>query len=297
MKNEKLRAASFLKIFIILGVLFASPSTRAGEELKIDIWIDKDEFLMHEPIVVHYKVANIGDSMAYLNFQMIEEDFVVEDENGNRYRSHIRGTYGGGELFAPGETHTDNLDIGGRYGVNSVGEYTCYVHSYPFFCSDAEVLNSNTIKFKVVRPTGEEEKALNLFLKAEKLEWTRSGTGGPDSSKEAMAFVKYQELVDRYPKSVYAPKALNAAAGVYFYSRTLDQRRRIIPVCIRLIEEYPDSYYFHLSFTKLLHTYEIVKDKVGAIKTLRELIKKHPNTRVSEEAERRIRKVEKWEFE
>ncbi len=84
---------------------------------------------------------------------------------------------------------------------------------------------------------------------------------------------------------------------MYFYSRDLEQRRRVIPVCMRLIEEYPDSYYFHLSFTELLHTYEMVKDKDGAIKTIRELIKKHPNTRISEEAEQRLRKVEKWEFE
>ena len=297
MKKEKQRAASVLKIFIILGVLFASPSTRAGAELKIDIWIDKDDFLTHEPIVVHYTVANIGDSTAYLNFQRMEEDFVIEDKNGNRYRSHIRGTYGGGELFAPGETYTGNLDIGGRYGVTGVGEYTCHIHSYPLFCSDAEFLNSNTIEFKVIEPKGEEEKTLHLFLEAEKLKYARSEAGGPDLSKKEPAFLKYQELVDRYPRSVYAPKALDAAAGVYFYSQNLEQRRRIIPVCLRLIEEYPDSYYFHLSFTELLHTYEILKDKDGAVKAIQDLIKKHPNTRISEEAERRLKKVEKWEFE
>jgi hypothetical protein len=297
MKNEKRKLASLLKLFIILAAFFLLTSSEAAERLKIEVWIDKDELLTHEPIVVHYAVTNVGDSTAYLNFHMIEEDFVVEDENGNRYRSHIRGTYGGGQLFIPGETYTGNLDIGGRYGVNATGEYTCYVHSYPFFCSDAEFLNSNTIKFKVVRPTGEEERALNLFLEAEKLEWARSETGGPDSSKEAIAFVKYQELVDRYPRSVYAPKALNGAVGVYFYSQNLEQRRRVIPVCIRLIEEYPNSYYFHLAFTELLHTYEMVKDKEEATKILRDLIKKHPNTRISEEAERRLKKVEKWEFE
>lgn len=297
MKNEKRKLASLLKLFIILAVPFLFTSSEAGERLKIEIWIDKDEFLTHEPVVVHYEVANVGDSMAYLNFQMIEEDFVTEDEDGNRYRSHIRGTYGGGQPFAPGETHRGNLDIGGRYGVIGVGQYTCHVHSYPFFCSDAEYLNSDTIEFEVVKPRGEEEKALHLFLEAEKLAWARSEAGGPDLSKEEPAFLKYQELVDRHPKSVYAPKALDAAAGVYFYSHNLEQRRRIIPVCIRLIEEYPDSYYFILAFTKLVHTYEILKDKEGAIKTMQNLIKEHPGTRISQEAERRLKKVEKWEFE
>jgi len=280
-----------------LAVPFLFTSSEAEEKLGIEIWIDKDEFLTHEPIVVHYTVTNIGDSMAYLNFQMIEEDFVIEDENGNRYRSHIRGTYGGGELFAPGEIHTGNLDIGGRYGVKGVGEYTCYVHSYPFFCWDAEFLNSNTVEFKVIEPKGEEEKALNLFFEAEKLKYARSEAGGPDFSKKEPTFLKYQELVDRYPKSVYAPKALSAAVGVYYYSRNAEQRRRVIPVCIRLIEGYPDSYYLRAAFTDLLQTYESLKDKEGAIKTMQNLIKEHPSTGVSEEAERRLKKVEEWEFE
>jgi tetratricopeptide (TPR) repeat protein len=296
MKNEKRRSAFLHKLSIILVVLFVFASSEAGEKLKIEIWTDKAEFLTHEPIVVHYTVTNIGDSMAYLNFQMIEEDFVIEDENGNRYRSHIRGTYVGGQLFAPGETYTDNLDIGGCYGVNGVGDYTCYVHSYPFFYSNAEFLNSNTIEFKVIKPKGEEEKALHLFLEAEKLEWARSEAGGPDLSKEELAFLKYQELADKYPQSVYAPKALYAAVGVYFYSRDLKQRRLVIPVCLRLIQEYPESYLFQLAFTQLLHTYEMVKDKEDAVKTLKELIRKHPDTKISEEAQRRLRQVDDWGF-
>jgi hypothetical protein len=295
MKDEKRKLASLLKLFIILAVPFLFTSSEAAERLKIEIWIDKGEFLTHEPIVVHYTVANVGDSTAYLNFHMIEEDFVIEDENGNRYRSHIRGTYGGGQLFAPGETYTGNLDIGGRYGVNGIGEYTCYVHSYPFFCLDAEFLNSNTIEFKVVEPKGEEKKALHLFLEAEKLMWARSEAGGPDLAKKELGFFNYQELVDKFPKSVYAPKALRAAIGAYLHSR--EHRRRVIPVCLRLIEEYPNSYYWASGFSHLIGTYEVEKDKAGAMKSMQELIHKHPNTKISERAEYWLERIQEWEFE
>ena len=294
MKNKKRRIAFLLMVFMILGMLSVSPSSEAQEKLGIRIWIDKDEFLTHEPIVVRYTVTNIGDSMAYLNFQMIEEDFVIEDEDGNRYRSHIRGTYGGGQPFAPGETHRGNLDIGGRYGVIGVGEYTCHVYSYPFFCWNAEFLNSNRIEFKVVEPKGQEEGALHLFLEAEKLAWARSEAGGPDLAKKELAFLKYQELVDKFPKSVYAPKALRAAIGTYLHTR--EHRRRVIPVCLRLIEEYPNSYYWSSGFSHLIGTYEVEKDKAGAMKSMQELIDKHPNTKISERAEHWLEKIEKWEF-
>jgi hypothetical protein len=84
---------------------------------------------------------------------------------------------------------------------------------------------------------------------------------------------------------------------VYFYSRDLAERRKTIPLCSKLIEDYPDFYDFAGTFTDLVHTYEILKDKAGAINTMKELIKKHPNTKISERAEYWLEKIEKWEFE
>lgn len=296
MKNEKRKPVSLLKLFIILGVLFISHSSEAGDKLKIEIRSDKGEFLTHEPIIVHYTVKNVGDSMAYLNFHMIEEDFVIEDEKGQRYRSHIRGTYGGGQLFAPGEIFTKGFDIGGRYGIHEVGEYTCYIHSYPFFSPNATFLNSNTIKLKVVEPKGEEKKALNLYLDAGKARGSEGECCISDSAKKDIAFQKYLDLVDKYPNSIYAPKALRAAYLMYLYSRNPIERRRVVPVCTKLIEDYPDSYYFMWAFTSLVGYFESLKDKEGAKKAMQYLIDKHPNTNISQEAKRRLKMVETWEF-
>jgi hypothetical protein len=80
------------------------------------------------------------------------------------------------------------------------------------------------------------------------------------------------------------------------YSPNLEERRKILSVCRRLIEEYPNSNPFMSAFIELIDTYKILKDKEGAIKIMNELIKKHPDTKISEEAGKRLKQIEKWKF-
>lgn len=46
----------------------------------------------------------------------------------------------------------------------------------------------------------------------------------------------------------------------------------------------------------LTDVYEILKDKSGALATMDELIEKYPNTKISEEAKKRLGQIEKWNF-
>lgn len=297
--NARLGRLSLLNVGVtgVLLALLACAFCEAAEKAAIRIWTEKDTFLAHEPIFVYSEIRNEGDSTVYFNSYKMTEHLVITDSQGRGYATRLRGTDLGVDALSPGQAQKLSVDVCSRYGVQEVGKYGCHLRTHLYSVLNPTFLKSNTIEFKVLDPKGEEKKALHLFLEAEKLAWARSEAGGPDLSKEELAFLKYQELVDRYPKSVYAPKALNAAVGVYFYSRDLEQRRRVVPVCIRLIEEYPDSYYFQLAFTELLHTYEMLKDKEGAKKKMRYLIDKHPNSNISQEAERRLEKIEKWEFE
>jgi hypothetical protein len=282
-------------ISIILVVLLTFVVSEASEKLQIRIWTDKSEFFLHEPIPVHYEVKNISDSTVHVIFGMIQEDFVIRDAQGRGYSTHLRGTFMGGDPLRPGESHHAALDISGQYKIVNVGEYTCYLYTCPSAVLHFPWTRSNTIKFKVIEPKGDERKALDLYLEGEKLSWARSKVGGPDSTKKELGFSKYQELVDKYPNSVYAPIALRSAIFVYAYSP--QYREKIIPICLRLIESYPNSYYWASGFSHLIGTYEVLKDKAGAIKTIKELIEKHPNTKISERAEYWLEKIEKWEFE
>jgi len=272
--------------FVVLGEIESS------DEIKIKIWVDKSLYLVREPIFVNYSIRNVTDSLLLLSFHEIREYFVIRDQTDRFFGPSMRGMYGGGDSLLPQQTCSAWINITRSYEVREAGEYTCYIQmpSGGFFPYTGA--KSNTIKIKVNNPKGEEKKALELFLEAEKLKWT------PDKApeKRALAFSKYLELADRFPTSVYAPQALRSAWGVYIYSRDLEERKKIIPVCKKLIESYPDSYYFVLAFTQIVDTYKILKDKEGAVKTMQELIKKHPDTRISEEAERRLKKIEKWEF-
>jgi outer membrane protein assembly factor BamD (BamD/ComL family) len=46
----------------------------------------------------------------------------------------------------------------------------------------------------------------------------------------------------------------------------------------------------------LTGVYEVLKDKAGAVNEMNELIQKHPNSKISEEAERRLQHIEEWKF-
>jgi len=295
MKNEKVKRVTLS--ICILGVFLIPALSQASEKLQIRIWTDKEVFLEHEPIPVNYEIKNISDSIQFLSFGVIAENFVIKDEQGQEYSTHLRGSFtGGGDSLSPGETHQTGADIGRLYGIKSVGEYTCYIYTQPSALLNFGWTKSNTIKFKVIEPKGVEKKALNILLEADRLKYARDEEGKKDLTQKEPALQKYLELVDKYPKSVYAALALSSARGIYRYSKNLEEMKKIIPVCKRLIEEYPNSIYFMSAFTSLVDVYEILKDKEGAIKTINELIEKHPNTIISEEAERRLKRIKEWKF-
>lgn len=281
--------------FFILGLGLGFSLCEASDEIKIKIWIDKNEYLIREPIFAHYEVENITDSTIVLNPRALKDYFVIKNQDAQRFDSRLATYYAvmNPNSLKPNASYCDREEISDRYGVMQQGEYSCFLQMPPGPFSPSPETKSNLIKIKVNAPKGDEKKALELFLEAEKLKWTPD----KDPEERAVGFSKYLELVDKFPTSVYAPKALRSAWGVYIYSRNLEERKKIIPVCKKLIESYPDSYYFVLAFTEIVDTYKILKDKEGAIKTMHELVKKHPGTKIAQRASEQLEKIEKWEFD
>ena len=286
-----------LKVGILVTLVVFVPFlvSQASDKLQIKIWTDKNEYLTREPIYVHYEVKNITDSTIALNFEALKEYFVIKDQDDRIFSNRLTSFYAvlNPNSLKANTSYYASEEISDRYGMLELGEYSCYIQMPPGPFSPSAETKSNVIKIKVIASKGEEKKALELFLEAEKLKWTPDKT----PEKRALGFSKYLELVAKFPTSVYAPKALRSAWGVYIYSKDLAERRKIIPVCRKLIESYPNSYYFILAFTEIVDTYKILKHKEGAIKTMQELIEKHPKTKISERAESWLEKIEKWEFE
>ena len=282
------------KVSIIFGVLWIIYFTQCIIEVemlyatcpfKVKISSDKMEYLTREPISVNYEVKNITDSAICLGFNEVKDAFKIKDQLGQGYSNIMISNY----FICPdtleaNEAFTGSEGIDSRYRINKAGEYTCFLDFYG--------CKSNILKIIVKDPSGDEKKALELLKEAEKLSWCKD----KDPEKRELGFSRYQELADKYPKSIYAPQSLSSAILVYFYSPNIEKRRKAIPVCRRLIESYPNSLYFNSAFMSLVDVYEILKDKEGAIKIMNELIEKHPDTKISEEAERRLKRIKEWKF-
>jgi len=268
--------------------------------LDIKIWTDQPEYLVREPIIVEYTVKNISDSTIRMTFLLLPFDFKITDQNGVSYpgRLSIQVGFADDDLLPPGGECNGGVNITDLYGVVSSSEYSCYFE-HPqgpkeYISPEGK---SNEIKIMVKEPEGDEKEALDMLLEADKLKYSRDEQhGGRDLKKAELGFLKYQELADRYPNSVYAPLALDGAIGVYQYSPDFESMKKIIPVCKRLIENYPNSIYFLSAFTSLEGVYEVLKDKPGAIAAMSELIEKHSDSKISEEAKRRLEQIEKWNF-
>lgn len=277
--------------------------------LETEIWADKTEYLVGESISVEYRIKNTSDTTIGMNIENIGSYLDVKDEQGQsltkgegypspEWLLHISYNYP--DLLEPGEEHKGSINLADVYGLIYAGEYTCYLRNP--YCTREHVLvlteaTSNTIDINVKNPSGEEKEALDMFLEVERI---RTDLDNKDTSAlkaTTTSFLKYQEVANTYPFSLYAPWSLKAAIDLYLDSKDLNERRKIIPLCKRLIEDYPDFHYFARTFADLVGTYEILKDKEGAITTMEELIKKHPNSRISERAEYWLKKIDEWEFE
>lgn len=259
-----------------------SSPLQASEKLQIRIWTDKDTFLVKEPILVNYEIKNITDSAICFTFDNVKEFFNIKDQLGKGYSNNETGDY----IICPDTIHPNealkgNEDIDSRYNITEPGEYTCF--------NDFSGCKSNVVKIKVKNPVGDEKKALDIYLEAQKLHWCKD----KDPKKWEQAFYKYLQLADQYPKSVYAPMSLYTAL---LKAHVIEDKGIVIAVCKNLIEKYPESNYVDYTFLDLIENYKILGDKVGAMDYLKELIKRYPNTRTSKGAEYWLEKIEKQEF-
>ncbi len=287
---SRYKALLLLFLFLISSIEYA---LTAGT-IEIRIWTDKEDYIVREPILVYYEVKNKGSNPIILSFGLFGEYFEIKDKKGRSYGNMYLGEYALTDTLRSNESYKSRTNLSDRYRVTSAGEYTIFMQTPEE--GILPVTRSNVIRVKVKNPSGDEEKALDMLREADKLRWARDNEGKKDLAKRALAFQRYQELADKYPNSIYAPLSLNSAMGIYKFSPDFEKMRKIIPLCKRLIKNYPNSLYFSSAFMSLIDVYEVSKDRAGAIEAMNELIQKHPNSKISQEAEKRLKKIEEWKF-
>ena len=279
-----------LFLFLISSIAYA---LTAGT-IEIRIWTNKKDYIVREPILVYYEVKNKDSNLIILSFGLFGEYFEIKDKKGRSYGNMYLGEYALTDTLRSNESYKSRTNLSDRYRVTNAGEYTIFMQTPEE--GILPVARSNVIKVKIQEPTGNEKKALDMLVEADRLRWARDSEGKKDLIKKELGFQKYQELVDKYPNSIYAPLSLNSAIGIYKFSPDFEEMKKVIPLCKRLIENYLNSIYFSSAFMSLTDVYEVLKDKSGAVATMNELIERYPNTKISEEAKKRLGQIEKWNF-
>jgi tetratricopeptide (TPR) repeat protein len=278
-----------MSIKVLLGIIFFVFYPYSNEEangfcsFEIKISSGKTQYFVFEPIFVHYQIRNTSDTTVCFVLDRAKEFFNIKDQEGRGYHNTELSEY----LFCPdtlkpNQALDDWEDIRERYRMDNAGSYVCFNNFHG--CS------SNVLNIEVVRPTGEEEKALALFEEAYRLHWS---CDDKDTEKWGELFFRYSELAERFPRSVYAPVALRLALARGY---TIEDKRVVIGVAKKLIEEYPSSHYLALTFLYLIDNYKFLQDKSVAIDYMNELIAKYPRSQISERAEHWLKKIEEWEF-
>jgi hypothetical protein len=275
-------------VFICMGfgvammVFFGYRSVCARGQLEIRIWTTKDVYLALEPVVVGFEVKNVGDTNFTIHGDLdaVKQFFHITNDKGKNYHNTLLVSYFGTSSLQPGESYKDSEEIGSRYGVTGPGIYTCFL--------EVQHHKSNILKFKIIEPEGDEKKALDLYLEADRLHWCND----KDPVKFKRAFYKFLELAEKYPNSVYAPQALRWA----LFGHRFKDKRIVVSECKRLIEKYPDSPLLDITIEGLAANYKALEDKRGAEEYMNHLIGKYPNSNISERAKNWLRKIEKWEF-
>jgi tetratricopeptide (TPR) repeat protein len=276
----------------ISSVPFMHAMGLTGQCPDIHLSCNKDVYYTYETIVISYEVVNHLDRNVLTLFPLYGESFAIRDQNGREYTNTLSGYFLGlSDTLFPNQKSNGREIIDDRYHVLFPGTYTCFLRLYKdaFYPPCDTLVYSDTITFTIVEPEGVDKDALTLYLHADSLHWNRER----DRDKWNQARACYLELVERFPQTVYADKAL---MNVILMVRSAQDTTEVINACKRLIEEYSESSYFEWAFGQLSINYERLKDKQGAVEYLHHLIGKYPDSKIAEKAKYWLGKVEKWEF-
>jgi len=283
-----------LSLFFTVATIYGQTNNHQSPYLNlITISTEKDHFLSQEAIWIFINFVNTTKDTLRINRSALREGLRVGAIQGPRVPKYLRGSGIPTSFVVPGDSLFALVDLNTYYGTRGgvyhgwrfipKGGYRVYI-KLPSYR-----ITSDTVEITVSEPEGEELKALNLLTEGMKLSET---VGGERKAAIAKAYKKFEELVEKYPHSLYAPKALDEAAGCYMY--VSGEEEKALQKFRELLEKYPESPYYLLAIACIEVIYENDKDKAGALREMKELMKKHPNSKIADRVRRGIQYIEKW---
>ncbi len=232
------------KYFLILIIfLFFISFPMFSGDIEFKISLNKETFIERESIWVKCQVRNNGSTPQ--NVLSVKHPiirgmvFYLISEDSNSYLQDVSIKYFSAyevlTILNPGESMESFANILEYYsspnksplsGTNiyslNPGRYKLFARYYTRWHGKdgREDIYSDTLKFEVIPPTGEEKEALELLEKG-----------------------KHEELFEKYPESVYAPFSLHRYL-VYecaISSLKRQEREEITKILMRQLEKYPNS--------------------------------------------------------
>ncbi len=179
-------------------------------QLSVQLSADKTTYYVSEPIFVNLKFYNRTGKpvpIYYVSF----EHLIIKDDRGRVYHSNFN-IWGTTHTIAPGDSFVSDIELLSDYcSLNlkretdifgfPAGTYTVLLK----FRNEDVQTSSNTLTFQIIEPVGAEKEALKLYSKMRYMGSYPRKFNYQETIKVGLI------LVEKYPKSVYAPSALMLA--------------------------------------------------------------------------------------
>jgi hypothetical protein len=259
-------------VFLLLLVSFSYGSTGDDQQLKLEIGLSKSTFLVAEPIWLDATLTNVGaDTVRIFGFghpfhglsavELKNHEGKILPYTGPTYEE-LPGNEGW--IMKPREQYYgcfNLLELFNTYrGLRSFFWQILPPGSYSVRASYQNI-SSQEIEFEVVEPTEDEKATYQFLLKADSLLWQK----GVDAMRQQL-----QELINRFPNSVYAEKA---------YMDLLQYKE--------LQGKFPNSGYNEITLVALTSE----KNSKEKRQFLEEVIRDHPGSRSAKFAQEMLKRL------
>lgn len=282
-----------MKLRLIILLLWFSQTSFANIYLPAKINSEKSTFFIGEPIYIKLVINNHLDSIAAYSTYNFPQYYEIKDQNNNILNLNWKSSAGSRTYIFPGDSivYIDNISIlFGKVKVESIEEHYGlksgkYTIQFKIQKRDI-VIESNILIINVVSPPLEEDEAFNLYNKA----WINRFSKAPKRNRQEIK-EQFLEVISKYPKSVYAPAALNSIRSIDYQNRNIYNEN--------LVSEYPRDYSTGLAIDMLIDEYYSQKDKIGVELLLNRIIQSSKGTFVAQYANMKLNKinsitVEEW---
>jgi hypothetical protein len=257
-------------MFTISLVLICLNLKADNTPLKLEVGLSKEMYVVSEPIWLDITLTNISQDTVRTIGLCIPcggTKLILLNEKGDAlsYRGiQADMARGSGYVMQPGEQKYECDNLIAYFGERvdffrlelKPGKYSLRA---AYYGSKSGIINSEEIDFEITKPSGIETEALELLKKGYRAQITNE----PNMAKDC-----FEEIVTRFPKSVYSEIAHKELAS----SDSLK---------MEMLIKFPDTGYSKRIIGSLIRG----KDPSQQKRFLLELTKKYPKTRTSKNAE------------